>query len=100
MSEPRIAVHLAQNGTRPVDLIEEVDGQPVFPPPAEGNSLPGPCLRVLTSPHPVGCGSGFGVCPGQQRDGSCLAELVADLNARGVKWAFEVDKDGYWVLKG
>lgn len=75
----------------PLDFDEQ--GEPVFAQePAKGKSFPGSCLRVLTAPQAMCSGD----CAGTTRDGHCLAEIARDNPGA----EFEVDPDGYWLLKG
>lgn len=61
-------------------------------------ALPSPCVRKLNSPRELNCGAGSQMmCPGMQRDGSCLCDLIVAANTQGVEWTFDIDYDGYWV---
>lgn len=89
---------------RPVEQLDEPvgyddQGEPIWVEPrAPGKAIPSNCLRVLHSPLPVDRGGGCSLdCPGLQKDGSCLCDIVRAANAAGVEWAFEIDKNGYWV---
>lgn len=73
-------------------------GLPVDPPPVRVKSMPSNCLRVLSSPLAVERGGGCNMdCPGRQRDGACLAEIVKAANAAGVEWEFEVSRVGEMI---
>lgn len=69
----------------------ETDGAPV----RTGVALPPGCVRVLHDPF--GRLSCVTLCPGVQRDGGCLCDVVRDCAARGVAVEFEIDADGYWI---
>ena len=86
-----------------VDLIQPLgydeEGRPFYAePPAEGPAIPGRCLRLLNSPNPLILGGCGGDCPGLQRDGTCLAEVVRECQRQGREWKFEIDPEGYWTL--
>ena len=60
-------------------------------------AIPAPCLRNLSSPR----GECRVDCPGVQRDGSCLCDIVRAANEQGVPWRFEIDAiDGVWEYMG
>lgn len=89
---------------RPVELEApdgyDEDGNPVWDTPrATGKAIPPACLRVLQLPEGKGeCGLD---CPGKQRDGGCLCDIVRAANAQGVDWSFEIDaRDGFWDYDG
>ena len=66
-----------------------------------GRAMPANCLRVLHSPLAPDHGGGCTMdCPGLQRDGGCLCDIVRAANAKGVEWSFELDADNYWVYVG
>lgn len=70
-------------------------------PQSMGRAMPANCLRVLHSPLPPDRGGGCSMdCPGVQRDGSCLCDIVRAANEQGVEWKFDLDKDNYWVYVG
>jgi len=75
---------------QPIDVDEH--GKPVYAqPPAEGNAIPGSCLRVLYTPLKEGHGGECPFdCPGRQSDGGCLADIVRYCNDHGIEWSFEV----------
>lgn len=80
---------------RPIST--DLEEEPLRP---EGQraSMPANCLRVLNSPLAPERGGGCQHdCPGRQRDGGCLADIVRDA---GSQCAFEIDADGYWVHIG
>lgn len=104
-----------------VDELEQpdetlADGTAVWTAPrAPGKAIPPQCLRVLSSPLPPerggGCINNFGtLCPGTQRDGGCLAEIVKKAIAQGKDWKFEIVREvdvdppdppeGRWVYRG
>lgn len=92
---------------RKADELEEPEGydeagNPIWAEPrAVCPSIPPNCLRVLHSPLPVGYGGGCSHdCPGLQRDGGCLCDIVRAANEQGVEWSFEIDRDDYWVYVG
>lgn len=110
-------LRIHQNVRPPLDVEEleqpdEVlhDGTPVWSEPrAPGKAIPSQCLRVLNSPLPPerggGCVNHFGgICPGTQRDGGCLADVVKQAQADGRDWSFEINRhvgdppEGYWDL--
>lgn len=87
-----------------VDLVEAIgvdeDGGPVFAQePAEGRALPSGCQRKLAMPEGRGECGWQNNCAGIQRDGGCLCDLVRAEHAAGRSPEFDVDADGYWVLK-
>lgn len=89
------------------DALDEPDGydehgNPIWDEPrAPGKAMPPNCLRVLNSPLPVERQGGCSLdCPGLQRDGSCLCDIVRAANEQGVDWKFEIDRDNYWVYEG
>lgn len=91
---------------RPIDddLISPIgydeQNQPIFAQaPSESLSLPGNCLRKLTSPRGE-CFSSGDHCAGLSRDGTCLVDLVRAEHEAGREPKFEIDQDGYWLLKG
>lgn len=60
--------------------------------------IPANCRRVLNTPLPPNHGRGYCEaplegCPGIQRDGGCLAQLVMAAEAQGVEWSFETNVD-------
>lgn len=67
-------------------------------------AMPASCLRAYSMPPRPdrgGCATSWGTCPGVQRDGGCLLDIVRAAVAAGVKWRFEVDPhDGYWDYDG
>jgi hypothetical protein len=70
-------------------------------PRSMGRAMPANCLRVLHSLLAPERGGGCSVdCPGLQRDGSCLCDIVRAANEQGVEWKFDLDKDNYWVYAG
>lgn len=73
---------------RPLDYEELDENRESGTSPA----LPPLCLRSLQSPRPE-CGIN---CPGQQRDGACLADLVREATTRGITPTFAVAPDGVW----
>lgn len=75
------------------DLIDEEEEAPDGWRPA----MPSPCLRVFSSPHPQECPMD---CVGRQYDETCLADVVREANEAGVKWVFELDRDGRWIYSG
>lgn len=78
-----------------VEQFYDEDGRLVDPPPVRARTMPPNCLRVLSSPLPVDRGGGCNMdCPGRQRDGSCLAEIVKAANAAGLEWEFEITRVG------
>src|SRR6266404_1015950 len=88
---------------RPEDLEEpdgyDENGNPIWlEPRAVGRAIPPNCLRVLFSPLPEDRGGGCSLdCPGQQRDGSCLCDIVRSADAQDIDWSFEIDREGYWI---
>lgn len=93
-----------QQIARPAEDLEEPegyddDGKPIWSKPrAQGRGIPATCLRVLSGPRSDGCSVG---CPGVQRDGGCLCDVVRAAVAAGVTWKFEVDRvDGFWDYEG
>ena len=92
---------------RPVELEQpdeyDDEGNPVWVEPrASGKAIPPNCLRVLHSPLGADRGGGCGIdCPGRQRDGGCLCDIVRAANDAGIDWKFVVDeRDGYWDYDG
>lgn len=71
------------------DVTEETAGM--------APALPPGCVRRLSVPKPLECPDG---CAGRQPDESCLCEIVVAAEARGVEWAFELDREGFWVYCG
>lgn len=70
-------------------------------PEGERFSIPANCLRVLNSPLAADRGGGCQHdCPGKQRDGGCLCDIVSAANQAGIAWSFQVDAEGYWVSTG
>lgn len=93
---------------RPVEtepLEYDDDGRLIVPAPqAVGKAMPPSCLRVLSSPLPDDRGGGCAIgCPGRQRDGGCLLDIVKSAAAQGVEWSFELVHDGetvWWDYAG
>lgn len=86
------------------DLVEPVgvddEGAPVFAQePADGRALPSGCQRKLAMPEGRGECGWQNNCPGLQRDGGCLCDVVRAEHLAGRAPEFDVDADGYWVLK-
>ena len=82
---------------------EELDenGLPPHGQRAAGQAVPPACLRVLSLPE--GRADCHFDCPGQQRDGSCLAALIRLANAHRVNWRLEVVREGervWWDYVG
>lgn len=88
---------------RPAEELDQpeedpVTGEPVWPRRGTALAIPSTCLRVLTVPRAPCPGV---ECPGQQRDGGCLCDIVRAAQTAGVEWRFEVDpNDGYWDYAG
>jgi hypothetical protein len=79
---------------RPTLTFDELEPEPLDPEWAP--ALPPSCLRVLSVPKaecPLDC-------PGQQRDGSCLCDIVRAAVAQDVQWQFEIDREMYWNYVG
>lgn len=89
-----LGVHGAQHHytARPVLDPDEL-ADPNAPNRAPGRALPAFCQHVLTTPH--GRAQCSVECPGWQRDGSCLLDIVRE---RGEVPRWEIDRDGYWVV--
>ncbi len=84
-----------------VRIPEEYDDKDL-PNRALGQAMPASCKRVMSSPLPVDQGGGCPYdCPGRQRDGGCLLDVVRAARAAGVRWKFDVDPhDHYWDYDG
>lgn len=85
------------------DGFDPETGDPIWGAPrAVGKAMPPNCLRVLNSPLPLDRGGGCSIdCPGKQRDGGCLCDIVRVANAQGIDWKFEVDpRDNSWIYAG
>jgi hypothetical protein len=82
------------------DEYEEAE-EPPLPGPARTNAeraMPPNCRFTQNSPHHHDCRHD---CPGKQRNGGCLLDIVRAANKAGVKWRFEVDpRDHYWDYVG
>lgn len=99
---PEVPIIRGQSGltgrpnVRPVpDVLETEPGMP--PPPAEGLSIPSPCLRSLQSFRPE-CQPD---CIGLQSDGSCLADIYRTAIEAGVSPILEIDPaTGNWIFRG
>jgi hypothetical protein len=66
-------------------------------------AMPGNCRRVQSSPLPPERGGGCrSDCPGRQRNGGCLLDVVRAAITAGIRdWRFEVDPtDLYWDYAG
>jgi hypothetical protein len=61
-------------------------------------SMPSTCQRVRQTQR-LACPS---ECPGRQRDGGCLLDIVKAAQAAGVEWAFEIDtvEPFFWDYAG
>lgn len=89
---------------RPSEMDEpdgfDESGDPVWDKPrAVGRAMPSNCLRVMSSPLPPDRGGGCAIsCPGRQRDGGCLVDVVRAADAQGVaEWGFELVHEGETV---
>jgi hypothetical protein len=80
---------------RDVELPVDEDGYEI---PVESKAMPSPCIRTMQ----IGCDCPVD-CPGRQRDGSCLADIVRRANQHGIDWMFEVSHQGerlWWDYSG
>ncbi len=64
----------------------------------EAKAIPSNCRRVLATQLPPDvfpgyCEAPVDGCPGIQRDGTCLAQIVMAAQDQGVDWEFEVNPD-------
>lgn len=96
-----------QQIVRDSELEVETDdeGRAILPPPKQvGKAMPPNCRRVLSSPLSIDRGGGCSTdCPGRQRDGGCLLDVVRAAEAQGIDWSFEIVNDGltlWWDFVG
>lgn len=88
------------------DETVEIEGVYVNVPASTqpSKAIPPNCIRVLSSPLPIDRGGGCRAdCPGLQKDGGCLAEIVKAANTQGVDWSFALEREGerwWWVYAG
>lgn len=83
---------------QPASVTE--NGQAVYAQPvAEGPALPSTCLRKMHAINPMVFGGDCPYeCPGRQRDGGCLVDIISERNSSGLPWVFEIDREGFWCL--